>query len=389
MVDEAWRWLRHQLDHEYSAAVTLSAGVATALTWSAFAPASYFSITTGSTMVAWARQLDASSLHQFTLDALMAVFFYAIGLELRREIQRGTLARWHDALAPLAGALGGMLATAGASLLLGAWLRSAPLRHGWGVPMATDVAFTLGALALVGRRLPAGLRLFVLTLAIADDVFSVVILLFTGATHLQGPWIAAAACALVASWWLGRRYLPGAVSVALFAIVWFCFVRANLEPALAGVASGILVNPRSSAQPRLERASTRLATALVLPAFSLVAVGLHWSHLSLNAGGRTVIFSTVVIRLLGKALGITGGVWLAVRGGARMPPNVTEPMLIATSVLCAMGFTVPLLFAARLFSPRGATYGAFSLGLLLATLLAGLIGGVSLRLLSLTRLKEL
>ncbi|HEY7931047.1 MAG TPA: Na+/H+ antiporter NhaA [Acidimicrobiales bacterium] len=387
MLKGSWQWTQRLLDHEYSAAITLSVGVGAALTWSAFGANSYFTLTTGSTASVWARHFDVTSLHAFVLSGLMAIYFYALGLELRRELDHGALAHRRDALAPLAGALGGMIATAGGSLVLGAWLSNAALLRGWGVPMATDVAFTLGALAIVGRRLPASLRLFVLTLAVADDVLSVIVLLITGATHLHVAWVVGAGLVIVVAWRV-RRNLPSVVNVAVFLLLWFCFVQASLEPALAGVVAGALVRPRSPAHPRLERGATRLASALVLPLFGFVATGIHWSNLGLNHGGRVVILSTIVVRLVGKTLGIAAGVLIAVRVGARGPRDVTTPMMLATGALCAMGFTVPLLFAAQLFSPNGPIYGAFSLGLLLATVAAGLLGGIALRLLSLSKLKE-
>ncbi|MDE3107055.1 MAG: Na+/H+ antiporter NhaA [Acidobacteriota bacterium] len=388
MLTRGWRWSRRLLDHEYSAAVTLMAGVVTALTWSALNAHAYFSFTAGAVTSSWARRLDATSLHSLAVNGLMAIFFYALGLELRREIDHGALANRRDALAPLAGALGGMAATAGGSLLLGAMFNSDALWRGWGVPMATDVAFTLGALALVGRRLPSSLRLFVLALAVADDVLSVIVLLFTGATDLHETWLIGASVAVVVAWWLGRRRLSVAVNVTVLLVLWLCFVQANLEPALAGVVAGSLVRPRSPTHPRLERGATRIASLVVLPLFGFVATGVHWSNLGLNHGGRVVILSTIVIRLVGKTLGIAGGVWIATRVGARGPRDVTTLMLFATAALCAMGFTVPLLFAGTLFSPNGPIYGAFSLGLLLATVIAGLVGGSALRGLTMSKLKE-
>ncbi|HUY43249.1 MAG TPA: Na+/H+ antiporter NhaA [Acidimicrobiales bacterium] len=379
MVDRFLERLRQGVDHEYSAAIALSLGAVAAVTWSGLWPHSYFTLTTTATASGWAQRLDATSLHQFVIDGLMTIFFYAIGLELRREIQSRDPGHVRRAITPMTGALGGMVATALLSVALGELWHSDALLRGWGVPMATDVAFTLGALALLGRRLPTTLYLFVLTLAIGDDVLSVIVLLFTGATRLAGWWLLGAGVVFVLSWRLGRRARSTIVSVATLVALWFCFSQAHLEPALAGVAAGALVAANTSTHARLERHATRLSSMLALPLFGFVAVGLHWSSLHVSGATGTVMGATILIRLVGKVVGISGGVFLAMRLGFPLPEGVTRSMLVAVATLCAMGLTVPLLFADRLFGAASATYAAFSLGLLLASVLAGLIGFVILR----------
>ena len=379
MVDGFLERLRRGIDHEYSAAITLSLGVVAAVAWSALWPHAYFTLTTTSTTSAWARRFDATSMHQFVIDGLMTVFFYSIGLELRREIQSRDPGHARLAITPVTGALGGMIATALLSVALGELWHNGALLRGWGVPMATDVAFTLGALALLGRRLPNTLYLFVLTLAIGDDVLSVIVLLFTGATRLAAWWILGAGSVLVLSWFLGRRARSTIVSVTTLLALWFCFSQAHLEPALAGVAAGALVAANTSTHARLERSATRLSSMLALPLFGLVAVGLHWSNVHFSGPTGTVIGATILIRLVGKTLGISGGVFLAMRLGFPLPHGVTRTMLVAVATLCAMGLTVPLLFADRLFGSASVTYAAFSLGLLIATGLAGLLGFMILK----------
>ncbi|HQT99031.1 MAG TPA: Na+/H+ antiporter NhaA [Acidimicrobiales bacterium] len=379
MVKRAPRSLLRRVDRPYASALTLSLGAIVALVYSALAVGSYFTLTNNVAAPTWLAHIDASSLHDFVLNGLMTIFFYAIGLELRRELTSGALRHTRDAVAPLSGALGGMLMTAGISLALGVLLSSAPLRRGWGVPMATDLAFTLGALTLAGPRVPRSIRTFLLTLAIADDVLSVVALLIVGATRLDVLWLVAVAILAVGAWRLGRRPRPRLVSVAVLIALWFCFVQAHLEPALAGVLAGVLVSSESATHAQLERSATRLSTLLVLPLFGFVAVGLHWSQVHFAGRPGTVITATVVVRLVGKVIGVSLGALLASRWGFGLPAGMTRSMLISVALLCAMGFTVPLLFATTLFGAASAIYVAFSVGLLIATVVSGVVGVVALR----------
>jgi NhaA family Na+:H+ antiporter len=310
----------------------------------------------------------------------MAIFFFAMGLELSRELTSGLLTRPEHAIPPVLGAAGGMLFTALGSILLGTLLHSGALRRGWGVPMATDVAFTLGVLAIAGRRLAPSIRIFLLTLAITDDVLSVVVLSVSGTTHVRLDGLAV----LIATGLVGvvvtRRVTSGAASVGLLVALWISFAWANVEPALAGVLAGVLVSSRAPSRPRFERNATRLSVGLVLPLFALVACGLHWSNVQLSGAVGTVVVATVAIRLVGKTLGISSGVALARGLRFRLAPSITLPLVITTAPLCAIGFTVPLLFATKLFGAQSRLYAGYTLGLLISSLVAALLGGAMLRL---------
>lgn len=367
------------LDHEYSAAIGLAAGVTIALTWSAMFSSSYFTIFTSHSSSRLLTMLGVSSVHDVIVNGLMAVFFFAMGLELSRELSSGLLTRPQHAVPPVLGAVGGMLLTALGSILLGDLLHSGALRRGWGVPMATDVAFTLGVLAIAGRRLPPTLRMFLLTLAITDDVLSVVVLSVSGTTHVRlGGLVALIVTGLVGVV-VSRRVTNSVASVVLLIALWICFAWANVEPALAGVLAGVLVSSRAPSRQQLERNATRLSVGVVLPLFALVACGLHWSNVQLSGAVGTVIFSTVAIRLLGKTLGITSGVALARVLHFRLPPSVTWPLVCTTALLCAIGITVPLLFATKLFGVKSPLYAGYTLGLLMSSVAAALLGGVLLR----------
>jgi NhaA family Na+:H+ antiporter len=366
------------LDHEYSAALTLGTGLVAALVWSFAAGGSYRRFTTTPWSLRTLQGLGIDSLHGLVVNAFMTVFFFAIGLELSREVSNRTFAKPAHAVPPVLGALGGMVLTALLSLLAGTVLHSGALHRGWGVPMATDIAFTMGALALAGRGLPPTLRLFLLTLAVADDVFSVVVLAVTGATHVRWLGIVAIVGVLIIAVLLSRwLHSPPARALVLVGL-WLCFVWAHVEPPLAGVAAGLVVSFDQRHGVSLEDLARRLSTAVVLPLFALVSCGVRWSLLR-GHSTTSIVVATLVVRIAGKVIGVTGGVGFAALLGYRLHSSITWSLLARASVLCAIGFTVPLLFAGALFSRSSPTYGAFTVGLLLASLAAGVLGVALLR----------
>jgi NhaA family Na+:H+ antiporter len=245
--------------------------------------------------------------------------------------------------------------------------------------MATDVAFTLGVLAVAGRRLPPLLRVFLLTLAITDDVLSVVVLSVSGTTHVRLEGLVALIAITLVGFFVSRRATSNVASVLLLIVLWICFAWANVEPALAGVLAGVLVSTHSPSRSRLERDVTRLSVGVVLPLFALVACGLHWSNVRFSGAVGTVVLATVVVRLVGKTLGITAGVALARLLHFRLDPSLSWPLVVTTALLCAIGFTVPLLFATKLFGSQSTLYAGYALGLLMSSAIAALLGGVLLR----------
>lgn len=367
------RRLSRAARREYASALTLTVGVAAALVWSAASPSTYFAL--DADHLAWrpADFLEVGTAHDLVVNGLMAVFFAAVGLELSREMTRGVLTTRAHAVSPVVGALGGMAATALCSVALGHLLGRGALVRGWGVPMATDVAFSLGVVALVGRRLPPALRTFLLTLAIADDVASVVVLTVTGTTHPRPVGLAVLALVVAAGTPLVRRLDRAGPAVALVGATWLGFAWANVDPALAGVLAGGLVNTGSPWCDRLEQRATLLSATFVLPLFALVAGGVAWRDLS-GPTTLSLVLATVAIRLVGKVAGITGGVGLARLAGYRPHPSLSTRLVGGVAVVCAIGFTVPLLFAGTLFGSASATYAALDLGLLASSVVAALLG---------------
>jgi len=366
--------LRRALDHQYAAAVTVGSGALVALVWSALSSSQYRRVTEHP----WVSGREVG-LHGVIVNGAMTLFFAAVGLELSREVRTDLRGHLRSSLSPLMGAAGGMAGTAALSLAAGAVLGSSALRRGWGIPMATDIAFTLGVLALAGRAVPSELRLFLLTLAIADDVLSVIVLTFTGHQHLRVGGLAAIVVVGLGALLLARRTPTTPVFWVILCAMWLAFAWAGVEPALSGVLTGLVVPVTSVRTRHLERTVTRWSVGVALPLFAVVACGVTWSSLRLTGPTGTIILATVTIRVIGKVVGITAGVAVAAVLGARRPATLRVPVLVGATFLCSIGFTVPLLFAGDLYPTGSATYGAFTVGLFGASVLGAVLGVVVLR----------
>ncbi|NNN07838.1 MAG: hypothetical protein HKL85_01425 [Acidimicrobiaceae bacterium] len=366
--------LRRALDHQFAAAITVGVGAIVALVWSALSSSTYQRVVATS----WFHGRDIG-LHAIIVNGVMTIFFATVGLELSRETHSQLRRHLRASLPPLFGAVGGMAGTAALSLLLGQLLDSSALRQGWGVPMATDIAFTLGVLALAGPLIPAPLRMFLLTLAIADDILSVIVLSLTGVTHVRLAGLLTVVVVVAVGTVIGRRLPPTLAFFLLLVVSWSAFAFAGVDPALSGVVAGLLVPVASAPSLRLEQHVVRWSVGVVLPFFALVACGITWNSLSLGGTSGKIILGTALVRVVGKVIGIGTAVYVVGRFGVRRHPSITPLILTGGSLLCAIGFTVPLLFAGALFPITSPTYSAFTAGLLVASLLGALSGVIVLR----------
>jgi len=326
-----------------------------------------------------------TSVRDWVNGGLMAVFFLVVGLEIGSERRQGDLADVRAAVVPLAGALGGM---AGAGLVYAAVAHGGPGSPGWGIPMATDIAFALGALALLGRRVPSGLRVFILTLAVADDIGSVLVMaVFYSSRTRPLPLLAAAA--LVAALVLVRRRLraPSAVVVVVVGgvVLWVLLAAGGVEPALAGVVAGLLVPGKAIAggpdpAERLERQVAPWSAFVVLPLFALANAGITF-HADMLAGpGAAAVFWGVgLARVAGKLGGITLACLVVVGlGFGRLPVGVRWRHLAGGAAVAGIGFTVPLLIAELAFVHQPHLVAAAELGLFAGSAAAFVVGAAIL-----------
>ncbi len=369
--------VRRFVSIEASGGIVLLGATLVALAWAS-------SPWKGSYSSVWHRHLEvlvgpwrqATSPVHLVNDGLMAVFFFVIGLELRREWTVGELRDRRAALLPAVAALGGMVVPA---LLFTLVVAGGPGAHGWGIPMATDIAFALGVVALLGRRVPPSLKVFLLTLAIVDDVGAIVVIAVFYAGALRWEWLAAALVGVGCVPLLIRARVRVAWPyVALGVLVWFATWQSGVHATLAGVAFGLLAPPGVG-----ERLAARLhpwSSFVVVPVFALanagVALGGGWE------GHARVGVAVAVGLVAGKAIGVAGTVWLAVRVGvADLPRGASWRELVGVALLAGIGFTMSLFVTDLAFAsdPAGGPLAtAATLGILLGSVVAASAGGAVL-----------
>jgi Na+:H+ antiporter, NhaA family len=408
--------LREYLRNEAAGGVVLVVAAAIALVW-ANSPwsAAYAALWETRLAVELGRFGIEADLRHWVDDGLMTIFFLVVGLEIKRELVAGELRTWRRAALPVVAAAGGMAVPA---LIYAAANAGGPGAPGWGVPMATDIAFALGVLALLGSRVPAALKVFLLTLAVVDDLGSIAVVALFYSRGVSPAALALAAGLLVLVALLVRAgiwWLP--LHIGLGLALWLAMWHSGVSPALAGVAMGLLTPARPTAPPEVARErggqladelaadprpprlremlreavgtvplAERLAHDLhplsafvVVPLFALANAGVTLERGGLAAPGASAVLGGVLAgRVLGKLAGISGATWLAVRLGlARLPEATSWGQLAGVATVAGIGFTVPL-FVADLAFPDGRFQAPVKLGLLLASLVAGVAGALVL-----------
>lgn len=323
------------------------------------------------------------SVGDWAKDGLLALFFFVAGLELKRELVVGELSRVKQAALPVVAALGGMVAPALLALTV-AW-GSPGIDRAWAIPVATDIAFALGVLALTGSNLPSSARIFLLSLAVVDDLGAIILIavLFTASFNLVAAAVAVAALALYALL-QHLRVRTSWLYVPLALITWVAVHTAGVHATIAGVALGLLTRVRPDADEeeapaiRLEHRVQPWSAAVAVPLFALFAAGVE-----LNARSVTEVFTTavplaVVIGLVvGKAVGILGASGLAVALRlAERPRGIGWRDLAALSLLGGVGFTVSLLIAELALPPEASDRAKAAV--LLASAIASLSAAVLL-----------
>ncbi|MEV6101067.1 Na+/H+ antiporter NhaA [Nocardia sp. NPDC051981] len=294
------------------------------------------------------------TLADWTKDGLLAIFFFVAGLELKRELVVGELADRKRATLPIVAAVGGVVMPALIATAVG-W--GAPgMDRGWAIPVATDIAFALAVLAMTGSRIPAGARVFLLSLAVVDDLIAIILIAVLFTTTLKMLWLLVAVLCL-AGWALAQRFRLGSpfIYVPLGLIAWYSLHEAGIHATLAGVACGLLTRVRPDPgedehcvpAARLEHFFQPVSAAVCVPLFALFASGVPLDASVLSKLFTDRLALAVVLGLLvGKTVGIFGSSWLAVRLGiAERPDDLGYRDMFALSVLGAIGFTVSLLVA--------------------------------------------
>ncbi len=385
------------LRSEAAGGTALIVAAAAALVWSNCGAAPLYRRLTGLPI-----QLQgvSFSLHGAVNDGLMTLFFLLVSLEIRHEMSDGMLSAPGRLAAPMFAACGGVVMPA--LIYFGFNHGDASAMRGWAVPVATDIAFSLAVIGVLGRRVPTALKLFLAALAIIDDLLAILVIALFYSDALAFAWMAGAALVWLALLALGRLgvgalwpYLVGG------ALLWLLVERAGLHPTLAGVALAFAVPSRprrasatrppgasatqapsasptrpqgASATRRLERGLQWWVAFLVLPLFGVFNAGLDLSSLQASDLSDPVTLGIGLGLLLGKPIGVFGAVFVAVRiGAASLPDELDWPQVGGAALLCGIGFTMSL-FIGDLAFPAGGRESEVKLAVFGASTLAALIG---------------
>ncbi len=398
--------VRNFLSTETGGAAVMLAATIVALAWANIAPHSYES--------AWSTQLGinvgsariATDLRHWVNEGLMTLFFLVVGLEAKRELDLGELRERRRIAIPVLAAAGGILVPVGIFLAFNA---GGPGAHGWGAAMSTDTAFALGALALLTPRAATRIRVFLLTLAVVDDLTALLVIATVYTKHVSI--LALLIALLMFAVLIGLRYLPIARSAASMVVatgLWVAMFESGVDPVISGLAVGLVTSAYPPARGDLERATEltrsfreqptpelarsaqqgllsaisaneRMQYALhpwvsyvVLPLFALANAGLHVTGgLLERAVSSPVTLGIVVAYVVGKPVGIFAGSWLATRPSSGPRPLVSGPVLAAGGACAGIGFTVSLLISSLAF--HGQRLEEAKLGALATVILAPLL----------------
>lgn len=334
--------------------------------------------------LAWTPIPKLNTLHLWINDALMALFFFVVGLEIKREVMDGELSNPQRRRLPVLAAAAGMASPALIYFLIAG---STPdLRPGWAIPAATDIAFALGVLALVGRRAPPSLRLFLLTVAIVDDLGAVAIiaLFYTGTLKLG--WLLLAAGVLAILGLLNRSGTDRPWPFVLFGVLlWFAVLNSGVHATVAGVLAAMTVPIKlnrhgDSLLLRMEHAMAPVSAYFIVPLFGFANAGVELGALSFADLASPLPLGIALGLFLGKQAGILGTMWAANRTGfATLPAGASWPQLWGMALLCGIGFTMSLFIAQLGFPASPLLVEEAKLGVLLGSLASALAGFLVLR----------
>ncbi len=332
------------------------------------------------------------TLHLWINDGLMAIFFFLVGLEIKREFVDGRLSTWEKRRLPVVAAAAGMVVPAVVYLFV---TRDHPyLQNGWAIPAATDIAFAIGVLALLGKRAPTALKLFLVTVAIVDDMGAVAIIALVYTEGLQTVWLLASAGALGVMYVLnksGVRSIP--IYVILSLILWYFVLRSGVHATIAGVLAAMMIPiivtpgaPDSKDSPlhKMEHAIHPWSAYFIIPIFGFANAGVDLSGFKAEQFLDPLPLGIAAGLFFGKQFGIFASIWIAVKVGfASKLRGATWLQIYAVGMLCGIGFTMSL-FIGELAFPGSSEQAAFlreeaKIGILMGSILSAIVGFLILR----------
>ncbi len=322
---------------------------------------------------------------EWAKDGLLAIFFFVAGLELKRELVVGELADPKRAALPIIAAVGGVVTPAIIAYSVGFGVDG--MDQAWAIPVATDIAFALAVLAMTGSRIPASARVFLLSLAVVDDLMAIVLIAVLFTTGLAFTWLLAA-LACCAAWWFAqhRRWTSPLIYLVIGLVCWYALHEAHIHPTLAGVACGLLTRVRpdegedEAPATRWEHRVQPISAGLCVPLFALFASGVPFNIEVLGDLFTERLSLAIILGLLfGKIIGIFGISWIAIRFGiAKRPARLGYRDMFALSVLGAIGFTVSLLVAELALEDYPESAELAKAAVLVTSMAASLIGSALL-----------
>ena len=368
---------------EAASGVVLVGAVVAGLLWFNLAEGSYADVWHRAAFVDIAFVHVHKDIAGWVESGLMTLFFLVVGLELKRELTIGELRDRRVAAVPIYAALGGMVVPAVIYLALTA---GTDATRGWGIPVATDIALVLGILALLGSRVPPALKLFMLTLAVVDDLLGIGAIAVVYTDDLAPIWVVGAVAVIGVGTALVRRFPRGSLFGAVAIVAWYCTYRSGVKAPIAGAAVALAL-PSGEIRGRelaaeLEHRLVPWSAFLVVPLFGLASAAVDVSPTGLSrAYSERTTWAIVVAAVVGKLVGIVVATRFAVRGGWRtIPDGITGTQLTGAALLGGVGFSVALFVSGAAFAARPEFTEAARAGILTAAVVAAASGSLILTL---------
>lgn len=319
-------------------------------------------------------------------DALLAIFFFVVGLELKHELVLGSLSKPAQAVVPVAAALGGMIVPALIFVAVNATIEGGSLR-GWGIPMATDIAFALAVLAVFGRKLPVALRAFLLTLAVVDDLGAITVIAVFYSDKFTAVWFGLFILILIAYWLLQKyRVTSPLVYIPLVIVGWYFCYKSGVHATVAGVAFGFLTRVRTdpgekeAPADRLIHRIHPISAGIAVPIFALMAAGVDLRAIGfVDALSSPVSLGVILGLVVGKPVGVLGMAWLTARfTRASLSPSIAWRDILAVGLLAGVGFTVALLITELGYKSDIELLDSAKIAVLVASVIAAALAAVAL-----------
>ncbi|MCP5391806.1 MAG: Na+/H+ antiporter NhaA [Sphingomonadaceae bacterium] len=328
------------------------------------------------------------SLHAWINDGLMAIFFFVVGLEVKREWIEGQLSSADQRRLPILAAVAGMIVPALIYYAVVSAEDAGNLVRGWAIPAATDIAFAMGVLGLLGNRVPASLRLFLLTVAIVDDIGAVLVIAFFYTDDIKVMWLVAAIAVVAVMYALNRMkvssYWP---FIALALVLWYVVLSSGVHATIAGVVAALTIPMRGKDDDtmleHMEHSLAPWSAYLIVPVFGFANAGVEFGELGLGAVLDPLPMAIAAGLFLGKQLGIFSAIFAADKlGFSKRPENASWVEIWGVTILCGIGFTMSLFVSTLAFSKNPILVEEAKIGILLGSLLSSVVGYCLLRMTS-------